>query len=82
MSSKPPYSLKNYILVIVASMTMGFIIGIIMIILLGFGYQGTIIVIFLYYPFSVFIALYGFYKGLVRHYGLKGDEKLFWGGKF
>jgi len=82
MGNKAQYSVKKYILVSVASATIGFIISVVMVILIGFGYQGTIIYIFLFFPFVLFIVLYGFYKGLVRHYDFKGDENLFWGGKF
>ncbi len=80
--SKKIRPIKNTILMIVLTSTAGYLFGVIMVVLLGFGYQGTIIYIFLFFPFVLFITLYGFYKGLVRHYGLKGDEKLFWGGKF
>jgi len=82
MESEARYSIKKYILTGVVSLTVGFIIGVLVIILLGFGFQGTIIVIFISFPGLLFIALYGFYKGLVRHYDFKGDENLFWGGKF
>jgi len=50
--------------------------------LLGFGCQAVLVTILIAFPFCIFSALYGFYKGLVRHYGFKGEEKLFLGGKF
>ncbi|MBW1787510.1 MAG: hypothetical protein JRK53_12935 [Deltaproteobacteria bacterium] len=86
MTNKPRYSIKKYILIGVISMTVGVVIGTIILSILGsilgFGSQGVLVTIVLSFPICLFSALYGFYKGLVRHYGFKGDEKLFFGGKF
>jgi hypothetical protein len=86
MTVKPRYSIKKYILIGVLSMTVGVIIGTIILSILGsvigFGSQGVLVMVLLSFPFCLFSTLYGFYKGLVRHYGFKGDEKLFFGGKF
>ena len=49
---------------------------------IGFGSQAILVIILLSFPVCLFSSLYGFYKGLIRHYGFKGDEKLFFGGKF
>jgi len=38
--------------------------------------------ILLSFPVILFSVLYAFYGALVRYYGFKGDEKLFFGGKF
>lgn len=45
--------------------------------LLGFGYREVLIILLMMYPVTVFAATYGFYKGLVRHYGFQGKERLF-----
>lgn len=86
MKKEPRYSIKKYILIGVVSMTVGVISGAIILSLLGsllgFGSQAVLVMILISFPFCLFSALYGFYKGLVRHYGFKGDEKLFFGGKF
>ena len=86
MKKQPRYSIKKYLLVGVISMTLGVVGGAIILSLLGnvlgFGSQAVLVTILISFPFCIFSALYGFYKGLVRHYGFKGDEKLFFGGKF
>ena len=86
MKEKPRYSIKKYILVGVISMTLGVVAGAVILSLLGsllgFGSQGVLVMILISFPFCLFSALYGFYKGLVKHYGLKGDDKLFFGGRF
>jgi len=50
--------------------------------LMGAGCQGLLRITFITFPVLIFCVLYGFYKGLVKHYGLKGDENLFFGGRF
>lgn len=82
MGSEAPYPIKKYILLIVVSVTIGFIISVIMAILLGLGFQGTIIIVFICFPSFLFLSLYGFYRWLVINHGLKGDKNLFWGGKW
>ena len=86
MTNKPRYSIKNYILIGVLSMTLGVVSAAIILSMLGrmigFGSQTVLVFILISFPFCLFSALYGFYKGLVKHYGYKGDEKLFFGGKF
>jgi len=49
---------------------------------LGFGWKGTLIVVSIVFPLSIFSALYGFYKGIVQHYGFDGKRDLFFGGRF
>ena len=86
VTTKPRYSIKKYILIGVLSMTAGAVTIAIMLSLLGsfmgFGSQTVLVIILLSFPVCLFSSLYGFYRGLVRYYGLKGDEKLFFGGKF
>jgi hypothetical protein len=86
MKKEPRYSIKKYILILVVSASVGVLIGTIILSIfgsiLGFGSQGVLIMIILSFPVILFSVLYAFYGGLVRHYGLKGDEKLFFGGKF
>ena len=80
------YSIRKYIIVSVISMTTGYLIGAIILSalgsLVGFGSQGVLVMILIAFPVCLFSALYGFYKGLVRHYGLGGEENLFFGGRF
>lgn len=82
MSNKKPYTVKRYILTIVWSQ--GLVVWFIAVLLpaLGFGWKRTSMVIAVLFPISVFAGLYGFYKGLVQHYGLSGEENLFFGGRF
>lgn len=62
--------------------TFGFIVGASILLLLGFGYQGTLFVIIISFPICLFSVLYAFYKGLVKYYGLNSKENLFFGEKF
>ncbi len=82
MVDAPRYSIKTYLQLLVASATVGMIITVAMLLFIGFGLQGTLVVLMLSFPIWLFGILYGFYKGLVKHYGLNGNESLFWGGKF
>jgi hypothetical protein len=86
MRNKPRYLIKKYILICVLSMTMGVISGAIILSILGsvigYGSQAVLVIVLLSFPVCLFSSLYGFYKGLIRYYGFKGDEKLFFGGKF
>lgn len=86
MSTEPRYSVKGYLLILVASASVGLVLCAFIVSFLGdvigFGSQGVLIVILFTFPFCIFSVLYGFYKGLVRHYGLKGRQNLFFGGKF
>jgi hypothetical protein len=83
---KPRYSIKKFILIGVLSMTAGVIsVAIILSLIgsvIGFGSQAVLVIILLSFPIFLFSSLYGFYKGLVKHYGFKGDERLFFRGKF
>lgn len=44
---------------------------------LGFSYRDALIVTLFTCPLLIFSSLYGFYKAMVRHYGFKGEERLF-----
>jgi hypothetical protein len=80
------YSIKAYILIIALATTISLWLGVAMYsllaYLLGFDCQGVIRLVIMAFPVIIFAALYGFYKGLVKYYGLKGDKNLFFGGKF
>ena len=86
LNPKPRYSIKKYLLVGVLSMTVGYAFGAVILSMLGgiigFKSQTVLIIVLLAFPICLFSSLYGFYKGLVRHYGLKGDENLFFNGRF
>ena len=86
VTKKPRYSIRKYLLLAVLGASVGVIAAAIILSILGnimgFGCQGVLVVILLSFPIWFFSLLYGFYKGLIRHYGFKGDEKLFFGGKF
>ena len=81
MPITPRYTIKKYLILIVMSVTIGAILSIALFRVLGLDSQGTLVVLILSLPVWLFSALYGFYKGLVRYYGLQGDENLFFGGK-
>jgi len=86
MMKKPRYSVKKYLLVGVLSTTVGYILGAVILSMLGaiigFKSQTVLIIVLLVFPICLFSSLYGFYKGLVRHYGFKGEENLFFNGRF
>ena len=82
MNDKPRHTIKKYMTIIVLSSTIGMLITTAVLLLLGFGCQGTLVVVIFVLPLWVFAILYGFYKGLVKSYNLKGEEKLFFGGRF
>jgi len=82
MVKVPRYSIKTYLLLLVVSATVGVMLTVSMLLLIGFGLQGTLVVLMLSFPFWLFGILYGFYKGLVKHYGMNGNENIFLGGKF
>jgi hypothetical protein len=86
MKEKTRYTVRQYILLLVASATTGLVISAIVLSItarmLGFGSQGVLVIILFSLPVCIFSVLYGFYKGLVKHYGFEGEEKLFFGGKF
>ena len=73
VSKIPRYSIKKYIFLIVLSTTIAFIIVVATLSIIGFPCQGILITIVLWFPLCIFTALYGFYKGLVKYYGLKED---------
>jgi len=77
MPTKPRYSIKKYIFLIVLSMTIGFIIAVVMFSIIGsiigLPCQGILVIIVVWFPLGIFVALKGFYKGLVKYYGLKED---------
>ena len=79
-SKIPRYSIKKYIFLIVLSTTIAFIIAVATLSIIGFPCNGILIVIVFWFPLCISTVLYGFYKGLVKYYGLtenggKGDMK-------
>jgi hypothetical protein len=76
MPRKPRYSIKKYIFLIVLSSTIAFITIVAMLSVLGFDSLAILRIMFIWFPICIFSALYGFYKGLVKHYGLKQSDKL------
>lgn len=75
-------SIRTYILWITAGCTVGFVGSAFLLLSVGgrfltFGYREALIILLLVYPVTIFGAVYGFYKGLVRHYGFLGKERLF-----
>jgi len=85
MNEMPRYSIGKYILLLVLSATFGLAVSSLLIGLLGriagFGCQGVIVILLLLFPVCIFSVLYGFYKGLVRYYGFRLEQKIFFGGK-
>jgi hypothetical protein len=85
MNEMPRYSIAKYILLLVLSSTISLAICSLLLALLGrivgFGCQGVIVILLFLFPVLIFSVLYGFYKGLVRYYGLSGRQKIFLGGK-
>ena len=83
---KPRYTIKQYLLLCVLSVTLGLLASIVMLIILNsilnIGCRGILIVVVILFPIGSFSLLYGFYKGLVKYYGFSGNGKLFFGGKF
>lgn len=83
---KPRYTIKQYLLLCVLSVTLGTLASIVMLVILNsilnIGCRGILVVLVIFFPIASFSMLYGFYKGLVKYYGLSGNENLFFGGKF
>jgi hypothetical protein len=82
MMKKPRYSIKKYILLLVIPSTFALIVIVFFLSLLSIPIQGILLIVVLWFPVCLFTILYGFYKGLVKHYGLKGEENLFFNGRF
>jgi hypothetical protein len=74
MMNKPRYSIKKYILLLVIPSTCALILIVFFLNVLAIPIQGILLIVILWFPVCLFTILYGFYKGLVRHYGLKGEE--------
>lgn len=82
MNKKKPCSIKSYLLTLSVLPSIGLTIAAVLLYMLGFGYQGTLVVIIMSLPFCFFSILYGFYKGLVKHYGFNEKTNLFFDGSF
>ncbi|HEX6790195.1 MAG TPA: hypothetical protein VF247_02705, partial [Candidatus Krumholzibacteria bacterium] len=44
---------------------------------IGLSCRDTTMILLVTFPFVMFCMLYGFYKALVKYYGLNGPERLF-----
>jgi len=68
-------TITRYIATIVVSSTVGMIVSVLILIFIGkhigFGSQGVLVMVLVAFPVVQFSSLNGFYKGLVKHYGLK-----------
>lgn len=74
MNTKPRYSIKTYMTILVISSSMGMIISAILLHQLGkvvaFGSHGVLVMILIAQSVCIFSVLHGFYKDLVKNYGL------------
>jgi hypothetical protein len=73
-------SIRSYILSIVFLLTVTFAGSAFLLVRFGLpwlGCQGVVVVLVTAYPCMLFAALNGFYRGLVRNYGFKGEERIF-----
>ena len=81
MAAEPRLSIRAMIIWVSILSTAGLCAGALLVLRvggpLGFSHRDALIVTLFTCPFLVFSALYGFYKALVRHYGFKGEERLF-----
>jgi hypothetical protein len=82
MTKKPRYSIKKYLLLLVVSSTVALIVIVAVLSALDMPIQGILVIVVIWFPICLFLILYAFYGAMVRHYGFKGDEKFFFGGKF
>ena len=68
-------AIMKYIVTLVISSSVGMIAAAFILnfigSLIGFGSQGILVVILFSFPFVQFSTLYGFYKGLKKHFDLK-----------
>jgi len=76
------YPVKKMLLTVTIFIPMTLIVSLVVAKLIGFSFIGLMFFILVLLPVLIFSTIYGFYKGLVRRSGLKGKEKLFWGGRF
>jgi len=70
-SRKPSCTIKQYLWYIVVFASVGFAGGAIFYSYIGFGCKGTIITLVMLFPVIFGSCMYGFYRYLVRNYGLK-----------
>jgi hypothetical protein len=73
-------AISSYILSIVLLLTVAFAGAAIVLMRFGgslLGSQGVVIVLVTAFPMLLYAALYGFYRGLVRHYGFQSEERIF-----
>ena len=82
VTMKPRYSIKKYLLLLVVSSTVALIVIVAVLSVLNLSIQGILVIVIIWFPICLFSILYAFYGALVRYYGFKGNEKLFFGGKF
>jgi len=82
MKERKLYSIQRFIVVVVVASTLALIVVVFALGALGFGSKSTLRVVIVWFPFCIFSGLYGFYKGLVKHYGFDGNLNLFFGGRF
>ena len=82
MTIKPRYSIKGYILLLVGASTVALIVIVAALSALDLPSQGILVIVVIWFPLCLFSVLYAFYGALVRHYGLKGNKRLFFDGKF
>ena len=78
--AKEQYPLRKFMLLLIGASTVVFYAAIKTLPALGIGYQGALSITAFIVPSLLFIGIYGFYKGLIRHYGLNWDDKLFFSG--
>lgn len=71
---KPRCTIKQYLWYIVVFASVGFTAQSIFLNYIGFGCRGTIITLVMTFPVLFFACMNGFYRYLVRYYGLK-DRK-------
>jgi len=73
--NKTKPTIMKYIATIVISSTVGMIAATLILTFIGnrigFGSHGVLVMILISFPVVQFSVLYGFYKGLAKHYGLK-----------
>ena len=81
MAAQPRISIKAMIIWFPILTTAGLCVSTLLILHvggpLGLSYRDVLIMVLFTCPFLIFSILYGFYKALVRHYGFKGEERLF-----
>ncbi len=71
MTNDSRLTIKTFMILITVSSTVAFLILVGVLNMIGFDSIAILRITFVWFPICIFSVLYGFYKGIVNHYGFK-----------